>query len=1728
MNIRILLTCIILGFVSSTALFSQNYPIQTTIQITPPYTSYLPDYVDAGNSKLQVALQITDINVASAQVRLKLSLEGPGGLIQTNPTFHPTPIAISFGTPVILSGSDLAPYLNVENLLFPSDEFKQNYIQTKTLPEGLWKLCVEVKDAFNPNAELLSTNNCNLMFIALSQAPVLNLPICSSELPTAASIAFSWTDFALGTQTFGNEPIYDFFLYAVPTNAYTNPTQAINSNPIFTTTTNQTSFVLNTNEILLTSNQHYVWRVKARLPNGAASYINGGFSAPCDFTYSNPSQAIVADLQIALSVQATGSVSGKGMWEVTSLSNSNSNQFEGFIISYRKKGNANYGWHEALVETNSYSIQQLEDSTEYEVKVRGYVGADLSPWTAAKSFLTDPYPQYACGDNNIPTLPNEFTPLKNYDAYPGIHVNQGQFMMDVTSIDPLPTGEGHFKGTGKIRIDFLMTSVRVSFDDLLIDADYNARSGQVQVITKGAEQWLADQYMLNNEAIHVDGTIETGGFLNGDTVYVVVGTDTMIYHLNPPLPTILHDDNYTEYQFWPDTMIVKAYGIVLSEDHLDVSSEQHLYFVDSDTQLYPTDKNEGHPQFIDNYEAILGANNYKYFVSNKSASNYEGDVAVAHVHVADLNLFIEDQVKFILESNNQELAYTVEDTTYTLTLPVMGSNYAVYAEYNGLRIGKLNVKVFEKADKNITIVPLVPFNYTDASIQSALESYLKGAQVNLNIHVDSLFSTTEFNASTAFENPNTNLLAKYTTQMRVLRDAYLETHTLPSDHYLIFVIPSFQNTEIDGYMVRGRGLGFVASNNNFNAFAHTLAHELGHGIGGLKHAWGDNLALKNKTKNLMDYDNGSKLIAKQWKAVHDSPNVINFLDGEEEGSLLTENYFDWKIYLADTNEKTISRTQITSSDIFYCSNELYFSFTNNQLNNIKNVVLRKGYIIGITDNNNVRFEVAIQKYNFSVIDNVIPERLILFYNPNISERYFTKTVGDTIYNLSKRDASDINIAGYKICSEVSKYLYNIVNDELVFKTPRCVDNEDSDCNWTSAFLFDNVGSCAFRINRSSNSCLQNISIGDKVVLLNVLIDAIINLNENSIQTYYNEIDFEDLGQEVPSEFISGVFNDGGAYDLGVALVKLCSNSIHQNEFSSSFKNLLKANNYNLLQTLLLNWSFYDVSFPLSNICSQIESIDIESTRKETFEFLGSQFTVSSLYKPYILSTIGSNRTVECQELSSSYSAHLSMTYENGVIHSNGGVTENYHYLISKNELSSNGVLLLGDLIPTIPDFIGSTYEELNNFNSRRTFFINGVTYSGIELPNEHYLIDIPELYSFSGIDIDPLEIMSFVFDEQHNSLGIEKGKVYIMPAVWGFCMYKAINDEKEAREDRIFINQVTIGVGTILAPFTGGASLALALSSVGAAAFDIVNENRIENQDLAEYQDEETFRIAWNSIYTSIQIADGVYGAVHIVKSVQKVAQACREAKFLKKSKEIINQTLVNKIIEANVSNAGKLIDDALATALKTHPNFSKLGLSITELNDFKSLLNTKMPNSASDIFDGLKSHLDAGTEFRNMQQCISGLKNNWGNFSDGSKWVFNYTSSSQGLSKFGGKTIRFELPIETELGLRRVDIADITNANNPILYEFKSVQTPFNSTYATQFAKDLSEASGLDKIRWMFDGAKNPVLNKTQILNLIENTNIPQSTINKYFNDGLIHSKSELIDLIDSEFNNIFKVISL
>jgi hypothetical protein len=903
---------ILLFFIVSFLGFSQNYPVQTTIQLTAPYTSYLPDYTDGINSKLQVALNITDVNEPILQVKLKFTLEGTGGKIVTNPNFIQSPIALNFGEVLILSGDELSPYLAFENLVFPSQTFEQNYRQTKVLPEGLWKLCVDVIDATNPSSELLSMNNCALIFVARLQPPMLNLPICETTLPRAQNIFFSWTDMALGSQAIGQEPLYDFSLYSVPLSAYNNPTQVLNTNPIFSTTTTVASFSLDTNEVFLPAGQKYLWQVRAKLPDGSGAYLNNGYSAPCTFVFGDLAQEIIDDLSINLTAQGKGPTYGTASWTLTSASGS-SVTFESYVISYRKAGNPYFAWYEDAVEGNQFDIKQLEDSTLYEVKIKGIIGENETEFTDIVTFRTLPYPSYACGDGNIRPLSPTYTPLANENAYEGIKVEQGQFFMDVTSIKPNGMGAGRFKGTGKIKVDFLFVSVRVSFDNLLIDSDYTARAGVVNVITQGLDEWLHDQYAQFVEPIYVDGVISSAT-VTDSIGFVVIDGVTHTYNFDPiDYPIILNDEDGNQVTMFADGTVTIGTYLDVEDEYLGVNKDKVVFFAQNEQEVFGFDAKE-HIQWHKNYEIIHCKDTSNYFVANKSIG----------VGITDLVDVIFDPSKTSFVTLRQGLtgtpiaATSSAGTKATFTLPAQsqGGKVEFYAfDDEDSLVGKLNVEVYNILRNKVVVVPLVRNPLDTNALSLYAKKIFKEANIDLSIQYDTVFYTDEINEYSIFDVQEDG--GAYTNTMKNLRNAYLEAHPMiAADDYLIFVVKDFSNSEIAGYFPKTKKVGFVEFISDIAAFKRTFTHEIAHGIGGLSHTWENNGPSKSSSLNLMDYASGSNLIKLQWESLR-NPSRASIWDENSESQSGTNNlvyYFKVKV---NNEGKVLSREFHRTLDKIY-------------------------------------------------------------------------------------------------------------------------------------------------------------------------------------------------------------------------------------------------------------------------------------------------------------------------------------------------------------------------------------------------------------------------------------------------------------------------------------------------------------------------------------------------------------------------------------------------------------------------------------------------------------------------------------------------------------------------------------------------------------------------------------------------------------------------------------------
>ena len=103
----------------------------------------------------------------------------------------------------------------------------------------------------------------------------------------------------------------------------------------------------------------------------------------------------------------------------------------------------------------------------------------------------------------------------------------------------------------------------------------------------------------------------------------------------------------------------------------------------------------------------------------------------------------------------------------------------------------------------------------------------------------------------------------------------------------------------------------------------------------------------------------------------------------------------------------------------------------------------------------------------------------------------------------------------------------------------------------------------------------------------------------------------------------------------------------------------------------------------------------------------------------------------------------------------------------------------------------------------------------------------------------------------------------------------------------------------------------------------------------------------------------------------------------------------------------------------------------------------------------------------------------------DGANWIVEYLAKNS--DQFKGKTIKFEEFNSTTLGGRFVDVTDETIVRSKVFYEFKSVKTVPPKDFAEQFMKDLSNADNLSQIKWIFNGSKNPVDFKKNMLEAID-----------------------------------------
>ena len=464
-------------------------PVDITVQLVPPYSSRIVDYVAPGIEKLRIIALQRDLTQASYRffLRMEVSVNGQV-LFRTSSNWLPPATTIAPGMPVILGGADLQPYFDANHLDFVHYN-RDQYIANPNLPEGYTSICFTAYDYGRPDVAVSETN-CGNYFLTLPDPPLLNYPACGMQVRAISpqQIAFSWVPMNMGNIA-SQSTVYELSLFE--NRDHRNPNDIVQSlAPIYKNRSQAAgTLIYGPGEPPLLTGMSYVWRVQAIDENGRQAFKNNGFSQPCEFTYTADSGYNWANAQpLQIYAKAMNETNAKIGWLPDKVV-----AYDSYTVYYRKKGNSNNWFNNTLTDT-TYFLSGLEPSTAYETRVQGIKGSSTGVYSSVVDFTTPTKKVVDCKQAaGILAAYNGRPYLK---AMRNDIVHYGSFDLTVDKVQALQPG--YYGGTGTVTIPFMAgMTLSVTFTNIQIDDEMQVTAGDVVFDSQGVDAWLASTQTVN-------------------------------------------------------------------------------------------------------------------------------------------------------------------------------------------------------------------------------------------------------------------------------------------------------------------------------------------------------------------------------------------------------------------------------------------------------------------------------------------------------------------------------------------------------------------------------------------------------------------------------------------------------------------------------------------------------------------------------------------------------------------------------------------------------------------------------------------------------------------------------------------------------------------------------------------------------------------------------------------------------------------------------------------------------------------------------------------------------------------------------------------------------------------------------------------------------------------------------------------------------------------------------
>ncbi|KAF5063069.1 hypothetical protein DSECCO2_298340 [anaerobic digester metagenome] len=890
-GLRVIVTLLLVGLLSSSTALGQTYPVQANLSITTPCPNRLSSLFPMGSSRVTLSLFLRDAMQQDVQAKLRFTIEGQGIKLETSPSYLPTPFHLQGGVPIVLR-TELEPYFNPNNLMVTGAS-AGTFIQNRVLPEGVYTFTVEVIEA--RRQVVISNKAQTILLVMENEAPTLISPQPNSvaEPNPVQNLFISWISPIAITPSLGIPINYELSIWDAPQG--TDPNLAIRSlRPKETVETTRTNFVWNATNTELVVGNWYILAVKAIDPSGELSFKNNGLSQPVMFRYGTPCLPPINPTHSDITQKGA-----KIAW--TPIGGASQ-----FLVEIKPKADKNDTWSELNANKSTLEVTTMLPSKAYVYRVSSVCGFMQSAPTREAELTTLPMPEQrgeCTGNLSIPPVDDQ-TPLNALT--PGSIIMASGFMV---TVDEVTNTEGtKFSGTGRATFPLFGFTLRVEFKNIQVNNLLQLLSGKIVALKNDDVTFLNNQPNTNNntfdysnpqDTLVIPGVIDTV-YQNDNGDWVVVSTDSTEVVVEPdPTGTLIIDST--------------GGGVV-------VGPSGYQPYNPGTGGNNPTGSNGDLPNKLASKRVTFTKGGYQHRngfepVNKNMPSNYYQSITIGDSTLllpwksvgttGQDKLFatpVEDPAHTFAFQNGSAVSASTEGTSYGVwvTPPPAGEdNLLALAGADTSLAGAIRVKAYSPIRRVLKVVPVGDNKpmFSAASLQTELNRIYAQALTEWEVSFTQPLQSTNWDVAPLnfVELPETD----YSTEMRAIWQAFLAEQTYDRNAVYLFVVTGFNKADTRGYMPLRSGYGFIST----AATARDAAHELGHGVFNLRHTFSPYNRYQlpeSTTSNLMDYKNGTDLLKYQWDYIHDPEGGWFVWEDVEEGAMISRMIFDEKtnIYIS--------------------------------------------------------------------------------------------------------------------------------------------------------------------------------------------------------------------------------------------------------------------------------------------------------------------------------------------------------------------------------------------------------------------------------------------------------------------------------------------------------------------------------------------------------------------------------------------------------------------------------------------------------------------------------------------------------------------------------------------------------------------------------------------------------------------------------------------------------------